>query len=49
MYPIKDTVFCFFFFNLDSFFSLFSFFFFLEYSSNVIAEMNDFLFLKYNH
>lgn len=46
MYPIKDTVF--FFFNLDSFFSLFSFFF-LEYSSNVIAEMNDFLFLKYNH
>lgn len=36
-----------FFNNLDSF-SLF-FFFFLEYSSNVIAERNDFLFLKYNH
>ena len=47
MYPIKDAVF-FFFFNLDSFFFLFSFFF-LEYSSNAIAEMSDFLFLKYNH
>ena len=46
MYPIKVAVF-FFFFNLDSFFFLF--FFFLEYSSNAIAEMSDFLFLKYNH
>lgn len=43
MYPIMDTGFV----NYDSFF--FFFFLFLEYSSNAIAEMNDFLFLKYNH
>lgn len=44
MYPIMDTGFV----NYDSFFCLFPFFSFLEYSSNAIAEMNDFLFQKCN-
>lgn len=41
MYPIVDTGFV----NYD----FFPFFSFLEYSSNAIAEMDDFLFLKCNH
>lgn len=41
MYPIMDTGIV----NYD----LFPFSLFLEYSSNAIAEMNDFLFLKCNH
>lgn len=42
VYPIMDTDFV----NYDSF-SFFSLF--LEYSSDAITEMNDFLFLKCNH